>query len=65
MVTDVVWSLLITSVSGVIFGILTVLYKSKCKHIECCGLVIDRDIEDKMKIDIDANHVHNSLANSV
>lgn len=61
MVTDVVWSLLITSVSGVIFGILTVLYKSKCKHIQCCGIVIDRDIDDETKIDIDSNHTTHNL----
>ena len=61
MVTDVVWSLLITSVSGVIFGILTVLYKSKCKHIEICGIVIDRYIDDEMKIDIDSNHTTHNL----
>ena len=59
--SDVIISLLITSVSGIIIGILSVLYKSKCKHIQCCGIVIDREIDEETKIDIDANHTTHNL----
>ena len=59
--SDVIWSLLITSVSGIIFGLFTIIYKSKCKHIQCCGLVIDREVDEETKIDIDANHTTHNL----
>jgi len=64
MVSDVIMSLLITSVSGIIIGILSVLYKSKCTRIECCCLKIDRDVIEEEKIDeINANHMtHNSIS---
>lgn len=40
-------------VSGFAFlgGVLTVLYKSKCKTVKCCCLEIDRDVEGEEKID--------------
>lgn len=40
-------------VSGFAFlgGVLTVLYKSKCKTVKCCCLEIDRDVECEEKID--------------
>ena len=66
MVSEVIWSLLITSVSGIIIGILSIMYKSKCTHIECFCLKIDRDVAGEEQIDLDANHMtHNNLANSV
>ena len=62
-----IWSLLFTSVSGIIIGILSIMYKSKCTHIECCCLKIDRDVAGEEQIDKqEANHMtHNNLANSV
>ena len=40
-------------VSGFAFlgGVLTVLYKSKCKTVKCCCIEIDRDVEGEEKID--------------
>lgn len=62
MVTDVVWSLLITSISGIIIGILSVLYKSKCTRIECGCIKIIRDTEGEEKLDeINANHTTHNL----
>ena len=61
MVTDVVWSLLITSVSGIILGLITVAYKSKCTKISFCGVVIERNVVEEEKIDIDANHTTHNL----
>lgn len=60
MVTDVVWSLLITSISGIILGLITVAYKSKCTKISFCGVVIERNILEEEKIDeISINHMRN------
>jgi len=62
MVSEVIWSLLITSISGIILGLFTLAYKSKCTKISFCGAVIERNIAEEEKIDLDYNHTHNSLA---
>jgi hypothetical protein len=62
MVSDVIISLLITSVSGIIIGILSVLYKSKCTRIECGCIKIIRDTIGEEKLDeINANHPTHNL----
>ena len=43
---------LVTSIIGLIVGITHTMYKSKCRKVACCGLSIDRDTEDEMKLDI-------------
>ena len=46
---------------SVVSLIVKLLYKSKCTHIECCCLKIDRDIENEMKQNqsIDFNNNNN------
>jgi len=61
-ISEVIWSLLITSITGLIFGLFTIIYKSKCKHISCCGIVIDRDVEGEEKIDQqEVSHITHNL----
>jgi hypothetical protein len=36
---------------GFLGGLIALCYKSKCKKISCCGLVIDRDVEGEERID--------------
>lgn len=36
---------------GFLGGLIALCYKSKCKKISCCGLVIDRDVEGEEQID--------------
>jgi hypothetical protein len=36
---------------GLLAGALAVCYKSKCRRIACCGIVIDRDVEAEEKFD--------------
>lgn len=36
---------------GFLGGLIAVCYKSKCKKIACCGIVIERDIEAEEHID--------------
>ena len=46
---------------SVVSLIVKLLYKSKCTHIECCCIKIDRDIENEMKqtqsIDFNNNNI--------
>jgi hypothetical protein len=36
---------------GFLGGLVALCYKSKCKRIACCGIVIDRDIEAEEQLD--------------
>lgn len=51
MLTEVFWTVFITSVIGCLIGIARMFYKSKCKSISCCAMRIDRDVEAENKID--------------
>ena len=46
---------------SVVSLIVKLLYRSKCTHIECCCIKIDRDIENEMKqaqsIDFNNNNI--------
>ena len=39
------------TVFGFLGAVLAVCYKSKCRKIACCGIVIDRDVDGEEKID--------------
>lgn len=45
MLSEVFWVAFITTVSGIIIKCATMAYKSKCKEIHCCCIVIIRDLE--------------------
>ncbi len=60
MLTEVFWTFFITSIIGCLLGIARMFYKSKCKTISCCGLMIDRDVEAEEKIDELVTMRHNS-----
>jgi hypothetical protein len=50
--SEVFYSLLLTSGIGLILALARMAYKSKCKNIECCGCIkIERDIEAEESID--------------
>ena len=45
MLTEVFWSFFITSILGCGVAIARMCYKSKCETIECCGLIIKRNVQ--------------------
>lgn len=51
MLSEVFFSLLLTSIIGLILALARMCYKSKCSVIRCCGLEIDRNVETEEKID--------------
>jgi hypothetical protein len=55
----VFWSFFITSVIGCLLKCSSVIYKFKCKEINCCGLKIIRDVEDEIKLDEMEENVNN------
>jgi len=50
--SEVFLSLLVTSGIGLVLAIIKILYKSKCKTVECCGILkCERDIEHEVELD--------------
>lgn len=51
MLSEVFWSFFLTSIIGLLLKGASIVYKSKCKTVECCCIKIDRDIEAEVKVD--------------
>jgi hypothetical protein len=50
--SEVFYSLLLTSCIGLILALARMAYKSKCKNIKCCGCIdIERDTQAEEAID--------------
>jgi hypothetical protein len=47
---------LYTTLASFLIAVVGFLYKSKCKHFQCCGISIDRDIETELREDIEIIH---------
>ena len=52
--SEVFWSFFITSMIGLLLKGGSMLYKSKCKTVECCCIKINRDIEAEVRVDVAA-----------
>jgi len=50
--SEVFYSLLVTSCIGLILGLARMAYKSKCKEFKCGCLEIVRDVESEQKTDV-------------
>ena len=51
MLTEVFWSFFLTSTIGCLLGLVKILYKSKCKKCNICGIIIERDTQAEEKVD--------------
>ena len=47
--SEVFWTFLITSIIGLVLGIVRICYKSKCKEVSFCCLKVIRDVETEEK----------------
>ena len=52
MLSEVFYSLLISTLSAMVLAVARMLYKSKCSVIRCCGCEIDRNVDDETRIDL-------------
>lgn len=52
--SEVFWTFFITTVAGLLLKGGSMLYKSKCKKVGCCGCVIERDVEAEVAVDVAA-----------
>ena len=57
---------LVTTTAGLFLGVLKLVYDSKCKKIDLCGVHIERDISAERDIEHDRleHGIHNPLPDS-
>lgn len=48
---QIFWTFFITTICGFILAITRQMYKSKCKRVSLCGLVVERDIQAEIQLD--------------
>lgn len=53
--SEVFWSFFITSMIGLLLKGASLLYKSKCKTVECCCFKVVRDVEAEVRVDVATN----------
>ena len=51
MLSEIFYSMLVTTLSGLMLAMIGVCYKSKCRYIRFGCIEIDRDVEGEEKID--------------
>jgi len=52
VLSEVLITFIITSGIGLLLAIIKTLYRSKCKTVECCGVLkCERDIEHEVELD--------------
>jgi hypothetical protein len=51
MLSEIFWTFLCTSVIGCCLATSRMLYKSKCKSIDCCGIKVVRDVAGEERVD--------------
>lgn len=51
MFSEIFFTFLITTSSGLLVGLFAILYKSKCTSVKLCGLSIERDTAGELKED--------------
>ena len=49
MLSEVFYTILLTTISGMIIKLCSMAYKSKCKEVACCCIKIIRDTEAEEK----------------
>lgn len=59
--SEIFWSNLVMTCSGILLACIALLYKSKCSHIKCCGMDIERNVNleeelDEMELEQKNNH---------
>ena len=61
MLSEVFWSLFLTSSIGCILAVARMCYKSKCEKIELCGLIIKRNVVlEEKETEFIQTHTQNS-----
>ncbi len=51
MLSEVFWTFVVSSIAGFSLAALRMVYKSKCSHVSCCGVSIDRNTHEEAVLD--------------
>jgi hypothetical protein len=49
MLSEVFYTILLTTTAGLVIKLCSMAYKSKCKEVACCCIKIVRDVEAEQK----------------
>jgi hypothetical protein len=52
VLSETFWIAFVSSMSASCLVCMRWLYKSKCSHIDCCGIKIDRDVRGEERLDM-------------
>jgi hypothetical protein len=63
MLSESFYALVLTTSSGVVLAVCAYALKSKCSHISCCGLTIDRNVQIEEDIELRSKPNNNNVAN--
>jgi hypothetical protein len=62
--SEVFYSLLVTTCVGLILGLARMAYKSKCKEVTCCCMTVVRDtVAEEKEFELTAIHTKNNNDN--
>ena len=62
--SEVFYSLLISSCIGMVLALARMMYKSKCKSLKCCGCEIIRDVAGEEALDMQQQQAQQEMAQS-
>jgi len=60
--SETFWSLVITTLAGICILSVRMMYKSKCRKVNCCGVEFERDLEIELQEDI--KEIENKIQHS-
>jgi hypothetical protein len=58
--SEVFYSLLLSSGIALILALARMAYKSKCKNIDCCGIKCERDVAGEEALDAQQQAIQNN-----
>ena len=63
--SEIFYSLLLTSGIGMVLALARMMYKSKCKSLKCCGCEIVRDVIGEEALDMQQQQAQQEMSQSV
>lgn len=62
--SEIFYSLLLTSGIGMVLALARMMYKSKCKSLKCCGCEIVRDVIGEEALDMQQQQAQQEMSQS-
>ncbi len=62
MLSECFWTFFAALLSGLMYKAFRMVYKSKCTDIQCCGLIVKRDVTAETRINNNSDSTNSSLS---